>query len=137
MRTTLDNTHLERAASQLGYKKVEPRSTGGLAWNYQGCAYLKSDGDIEQIIILADENNDDQPVFVLYFSFGEDVKDIEMTWIGMKALLAFATGDVISKIVGYQLKNFFLNYKDGDSIVDCIRDIDHTFVTPDVYKVHN
>ena len=135
MHITSDVSHVERAAEQLGYNKFtfsDLQSFGGVFMP----AFIYDSGDIQRIFETCNDDYDRQPVFTIHVTFEDDSSNIEIKWVGVRALLAFATADPINVIIRRQMNSFLVNNVGGEDLIEAIKDVDHLFVTPDVYLEH-
>lgn len=135
MDITSDITHVERAALQLGYKKF----TASDLFNFNGVflpAFIYEDGDVLRIFEISNDEFDRQPVFTIHITFEDEFSNIEIKWVGVRAFLAFITADHIIQIIRRQMLSFLIDNVGGEDLIEAIKDVDHIFVTPDVYLEH-
>lgn len=135
MRITIDPCHVSKALSQLGYNRFtfsDLRCYGGVTMP----AFIFADEDIQSIFETSSAEYDYQPVFTIHVTSKSDSADIELKWIGAKALLALSTADPINVILRRQMNSFPVKEVGGKDLIEAIKDVDHLFVTPDIYLEH-
>lgn len=135
MNITSDITHVERAAQQLGYKKF----TSADSFNFNGVflpAFIYEDEDVLRIFEISNDEFNRQPVFTIHIIFEDESSNIEIKWLGISAFLAFITADHIIQFIRRQMLSFLIDNVGGEDLIEAIKDVDHLFVTPNVYLEH-
>jgi len=127
-----DTQHLENVLRQLDFKAVTKKHNSGLG------SYHSLDSQNWSITFYhSSPEHEDQPVLVLMI-ISDFSRTLEIQWVGIRALLCLA---VIKKILTIIIRlphyhDFTLSDNSGEDLLAEIKDIDHTFVTPDIYLEH-